>query len=110
MTSRSVIEATRPRLAILSYSNGRFDARTRRVAQSAGAAGFDVVAYARWEPGLPLEETIDGFRVHRLARFALALKVALDGSISTTSENLLIYAKLYGVPRARRTRLIEGKP
>jgi len=65
MTSRSVIEATRPRLAILSYSNGRFDARTRRVAHSAGQAGFDVVAYARWEPGLMLEETLGGLRIVR---------------------------------------------
>lgn len=60
-----MIEATRPRLAILSYSNGRFDARTRRVATSAGEAGFDVVAYARWEPGLPLEEDLGGLRIVR---------------------------------------------
>jgi hypothetical protein len=69
-----VIEATRPRLAILSYSNGRFDARTRRVARSAEEAGFDVVAYARWEPGVPLEETIDGLRIVRapiVARMAI---------------------------------------
>jgi len=65
LTSRSPIEATRPRLAILSYSNGRFDARTRRVARSAVGAGFDVVAYARWEPGLPLEETLGGLRIVR---------------------------------------------
>lgn len=65
MMSRSVIEATRPRLAILSYSNGRFDARMRRVAHSAGQAGFDVVAYARWEPGLLLEETLGGLRIVR---------------------------------------------
>ncbi|HSW43544.1 MAG TPA: glycosyltransferase, partial [Patescibacteria group bacterium] len=51
--------------AILSYSNGRFDARTRRVAASAGEAGLDVVVYARWEPGLPLAENLGGLRIVR---------------------------------------------
>lgn len=60
-----MIEATRPRLAILSYSNGRFDARTRRVATSAGEAGLDVVVYARWEPGLPFEDSLGGLRIVR---------------------------------------------
>jgi glycosyltransferase involved in cell wall biosynthesis len=71
-----VIEATRPRLAILSYSNGRFDARTRRVAQSAGGAGFDVVAYARWEPGLPFEETVEGLRI---VRAPIVVRTAIPG-------------------------------
>jgi glycosyltransferase involved in cell wall biosynthesis len=71
-----VIEATRPRLAILSYSNGKFDARTRRVARSSGEAGFDVVAYARWEPGLPFEETIDGLRV---VRAPIVVRMAIPG-------------------------------
>ena len=71
-----MIEATRPRLAILSYSNGRFDARTRRVAHSAGEAGFDVVAYARWEPGLPFEETVGGLRI---VRAPIVLRTAIPG-------------------------------
>lgn len=71
-----MIEATRPRLAILSYSNGRFDARTRRVAQSAGEVGFDVVAYARWEPGLPFEETVEGLRI---VRAPIVLSTAIPG-------------------------------
>ncbi len=53
------------RLAILSYSNGRFDARSRRIARSAAAAGYLPVVYARWEPGLPFDEDLDGFRVVR---------------------------------------------
>jgi glycosyltransferase involved in cell wall biosynthesis len=71
-----VIEATRPRLAILSYSNGRFDARTRRVARSAEEAGFDVVAYARWEPGLPFEETVEGLRI---VRAPIVVRTAIPG-------------------------------
>ncbi|HSW43442.1 MAG TPA: hypothetical protein VLM76_13110, partial [Patescibacteria group bacterium] len=76
MTSRSVIEATRPRLAILSYSNGRFDARTRRVATSAGEAGLDVVVYARWEPGLPLEENLGGLHI---VRAPIDWRIAIPG-------------------------------
>jgi glycosyltransferase involved in cell wall biosynthesis len=100
MTSRSVIEAHRPRLAILSYSNGRFDARTRRVAHSAGQAGFDVVAYARWEPGLPFEETLGGLRIVRapldwrlavpglraLGRRRVAALRASAGSVAATNR------------------------
>jgi glycosyltransferase involved in cell wall biosynthesis len=54
------------RLAILSYSNGRFDARSRRIARSAAAAGYEPVLYARWEPGLPLTEVDDGVRIVRV--------------------------------------------
>lgn len=54
------------RLAILSYSNGRFDARSRRIARSAAAAGYEPVVYARWEPGLPFEEDLDGLRIVRV--------------------------------------------
>jgi len=71
-----VIEATRPRLAILSYSNGRFDARTRRVARSAEGAGFDVVAYARWEAGLALEEEVEGLRI---VRAPIVVRMAIPG-------------------------------
>ena len=39
---------TRPRLAILSYSTGEYDARSFRVARSAVDAGYHVTLYARW--------------------------------------------------------------
>lgn len=64
------------RLAILSYSNGRFDARSRRIARSAAAAGCEVVVYARWEPGLPFEEDLDGLR---LVRAPILLRMAVPG-------------------------------
>ncbi len=57
--------ATR-RLAILSHSNGEYDARSFRVARSAVAAGYTVTLYARWAPGLPVEEARDGYRIVRV--------------------------------------------
>lgn len=54
-----------PRIAILSYSDGRFDGRSRRIAQSARSAGYATVVYARWEPGLAFEEEVNGLRIVR---------------------------------------------
>jgi glycosyltransferase involved in cell wall biosynthesis len=53
------------RVAYLSYSSGLYDARTFRMARSAIEAGAEVTVYARWEPGLPLVEQHDGFRLIR---------------------------------------------
>ena len=72
---------SRGRVAYLTYGSGLFDARTYRMARSAIEAGYEVTVYARWEPGLPLVETFDGYRLVRapwtwqhavpgLARFA----------------------------------------
>jgi glycosyltransferase involved in cell wall biosynthesis len=65
-----------PRLAFLSYSNGRFDARTRRIARSAAALGYTSVAYARWEPGLAFEEEVEGLRI---VRVPIVLRMAIPG-------------------------------
>jgi hypothetical protein len=65
-----------PRLALLSYSNGRFDARTRRIARSAAALGYTSVAYARWEPRLPFEEEVEGLRI---VRVPIVLRMAIPG-------------------------------
>jgi glycosyltransferase involved in cell wall biosynthesis len=54
------------RLAILSFSSGEFDARSFRVAGSAIAAGWDVVVYARWYPGLAPSEQRDGYQLIRV--------------------------------------------
>lgn len=54
-----------PRLAILSFSSGEFDARTARIARSAIGAGYEVVVYARLQHGLPAIEERDGYRVLR---------------------------------------------
>lgn len=56
----------RPRIAYLTYSTGQFDSRTQRMATSSIAAGYDVVVYARWEPGLPLESSGPGYRIVRV--------------------------------------------
>ena len=53
------------RIAYLSYSTGVFDSRTQRMARSAVAAGYRVVVYARWEPGVPLESTFPEFTIRR---------------------------------------------
>lgn len=55
----------RPRIAYLSYSSGLYDARTFRMARWAADHGFEVTIYARWDPGLPLVEEHDGYRVIR---------------------------------------------
>jgi glycosyltransferase involved in cell wall biosynthesis len=66
----------RPRIAFLTYSTGLFDSRTHRMARSAVEAGYGVVIYARWEPGLPYREEVEGLPVVRAPadwRFAFPL-------------------------------------
>ena len=53
------------RIAYLSYSTGVFDSRTQRMARSAVEAGYRVVVYARWEPGVPLESAFPEYTVRR---------------------------------------------
>jgi glycosyltransferase involved in cell wall biosynthesis len=55
-----------PRIAYLTYSTAEYDGRTRRMARTALAAGYDVIVYARWQPGIPLEEDGVGYRVVRV--------------------------------------------
>ncbi|MEA2607470.1 MAG: hypothetical protein QOI00_2227, partial [Chloroflexota bacterium] len=56
----------RPRIAYLSYSSAEFDSRTQRMARSAIDNGYDVVVYARWEPGLAVELDAGDYRVVRV--------------------------------------------
>jgi glycosyltransferase involved in cell wall biosynthesis len=65
------------RVAYLSYSSGIYDARTFRMARSAIEAGAEVTVYARWQPGLPLVEQHDGFR---LVRAPWAWQLAIPGA------------------------------
>ena len=58
-------EARPRRIAYLSYSSVLFDARTFRMARWAMDNGYEVTVYGRWEPGLPLVEDRDGYRVIR---------------------------------------------
>lgn len=69
MTSATAERPRQPprrRLAVVAYGTGHFDSRTFHVAQSAQAAGYEVVVYGRWEPGLPAEEWLDGYRIVRV--------------------------------------------
>jgi glycosyltransferase involved in cell wall biosynthesis len=69
--------ATNPlRIAYLSYSNAQFDSRSHRMARSPVASGDQVTIYARWEPGLPLTESIGGYRV---VRVPLDLRLIIPG-------------------------------
>ncbi len=54
------------RVAFVSYSTGEFDSRTERMAGSVVETDADVVAYARWAPGLPLVEERAGYRMVRV--------------------------------------------
>jgi glycosyltransferase involved in cell wall biosynthesis len=58
----------RPRIAYLSFSSGRYDARSFRMARSAVAAGYEVTVYARSDPELgdPAVEEHEGYRLIRV--------------------------------------------
>jgi glycosyltransferase involved in cell wall biosynthesis len=77
------------RVAYLSYSSGIYDARTFRMARSAIEAGAEVTVYARWEPGLPLVEQHDGFR---LVRAPWVWQLAIPG------VERLLGTRIRGVP------------
>jgi glycosyltransferase involved in cell wall biosynthesis len=79
-----VTAAARPRrIAYLSYSSVLFDARTFRMARWAMANGYEVTVYGRWEPGLPLVEERDGYRV---IRAPWTWKVLLPGRSRATAS------------------------
>jgi glycosyltransferase involved in cell wall biosynthesis len=102
----------RRRIAYLSYSSAIYDARTFRMARSAVEAGDDVTVYARWEPGLPLVEEHDGYR---LVRAPWAWQYAIPGLAT------LLGSRIRGIPargweQARSSRhappaaLLSGEP
>ena len=93
-----------PRLALLSYSNGRFDARTRRIARSAAALGYTAVAYARWEPGLPFEEEADGLRIIRVP---IVLRMAIPGFRAAGRREI---ARIRASPGAARRAPSRSSP
>ena len=66
MTAADASRTVPRRLAILSFSSGEFDARSFRLAASAIAAGWEVVVYSRWYPGLPGTEERDGYQLVRI--------------------------------------------
>lgn len=56
----------RPRIAFTVYGTGQFDSRLDRMARSAVSAGFEVVVYARLDPGVPRESTLNGYDIIRV--------------------------------------------
>ena len=54
------------RVGILSPGTSEFDSRAQRVARSLVASGDSVTIYSRRRPGLPGEETLDGYRIVRI--------------------------------------------
>jgi glycosyltransferase involved in cell wall biosynthesis len=65
-------------VGILSHGTSQFDSRAHRVARTLAEAGDTVTLYSRHRPGLPLEETVDGYRVVRIAMSVRSLGIALD--------------------------------
>lgn len=59
-------------VAYVTFSDGRFDSRTRRMAMSALDAGYAVTVYARHEPCLARDERAEGYRVVRVPLDPLA--------------------------------------
>src|SRR6187431_1949055 len=66
MTTPASGSPRRPRLGILSFSSGEFDARSFRIARSAIAAGYDVTLYTRWHAGQRPVEEREGYRLVRV--------------------------------------------
>ena len=64
MRYRGRVEATR--VAILINNPYVADARAWKTAVSLAEAGYDVTVVARWTPGSPASETMDGHRVVRV--------------------------------------------
>ena len=54
------------RVGILSPGTSEFDSRAQRIARSLVALGDTVTIYSRRRPGLPREETLDGYRIVRI--------------------------------------------
>jgi glycosyltransferase involved in cell wall biosynthesis len=54
------------RIAILSPGTSEFDSRAHRIARSLVGRGDTVTIYSRRRPGLPAEESVDGYRVVRM--------------------------------------------
>ncbi len=54
------------RVGILSPGTSEFDSRAQRIARSLVARGDTVTIYSRRRPGLPREETLDGYRIVRI--------------------------------------------
>ncbi len=54
------------RVGILSPGTSEFDSRAQRIARSLVARGDTVTIYSRRRPGLPADETIDGYRIVRI--------------------------------------------
>lgn len=115
-------ESGRPRIAFLTYSTGLFDSRTHRMARSAVDAGYAVVIYARWEPGLRFEEEVEGFRVVRAPadwRFAVGLtrgaarrrlRAAREAALAVGVSSTAGTSPARGGPprRGRLPRLLRG--
>jgi len=67
-------------VGILSHGTSQFDSRAHRVARSLAAAGDTVTLYSRHRPGLPLEETVDGYRLVRIAVSERSLRRAAEAA------------------------------
>jgi glycosyltransferase involved in cell wall biosynthesis len=67
---------SQPRIGYLTYGSGVYDARVQRMARTARDAGCHVTIYARWYPGLTVEDAVDGIR---LVRAPFDWKLAVPG-------------------------------
>lgn len=76
-------ERAAARVGILSPGTSEFDSRAHRIARSLVARGDTVTIYSRQRPGLPTEESVDGYRVVRMPLSAgdvAALRTAMQGA------------------------------
>lgn len=88
------------RVGILSPGTSEFDSRAHRIARSLVARGDTVTIYSRRRPGLPAEESVDGYRVVRMPLSAGDAAALRKGSSTSPGQRPARPASLIG--RVRR--------
>ncbi len=93
------------RIAYLTYSTAEYDGRTQRMARTALAEGYEVVVYARWQPGLPFEEQASGYTIKRVPAL---LELAIPGRRSRGRRRVAAARRRHAAEVVARTAEMEA--
>ena len=89
------------RVGILSPGTSEFDSRAQRIARSLVARGDTATIYSRRRPGLPGEETLDGYRIVRIPLDRADARAEQAGDLGRPAA--------HGTGRAERRRGIRAR-